>query len=463
MKSEEHFRPSDYRGESIVLGGGLAGLSAAYSLTRSGRKAVVLEADSTVGGLSKTVRMGRFRFDIGGHRFYTKDKEVDALVRRLMDGELLTVHRKSTIFMRGKFFDYPLKPANALFGLGFGTVLKILLDYIAVRIKGLVGNGRCDSLEDWVVGRFGRTLFNIYFKEYSEKVWGIGCDRISQRWVARRIQGLSLVTVIKNAFFRFSGVGIPTLADTFLYPELGIGRISERFREEICSSNSLFTDTGVTRLEHDGRRICAINVKNCKKSFIVEGGEYISTIPLTAVVGMLDPRPPEPVVRAAESLGFRDIVIVAVSVDRTNVTDQSWVYIPEKKYSFGRLHEPKCWSTKMAPPGKTIVVVEFFCFKGDEIWNRTDGELSETTVSGLEELGFLQRPEVIDTMVLRVPKAYPLFELGYEEHCESIYEYLKGFENLHIAGRSGTFQYQNMDHAIASGLEAAESLMKRRQ
>jgi protoporphyrinogen oxidase len=455
-----YFKIEDVGDAALVFGGGLAGLSAGYALTRNGRKAVVFEADSAVGGLSKTIEMGDFRFDIGGHRFHTKDRNVEELVKGLMGNELATVSRKSKIFMRDRFFDYPLRPTNAMFGLGVGTVLRILFDYGWERLKGKADNGRHVSLEDWVVGNFGRTMFNIYFKEYSEKVWGLECDRISQGWVARRIDGLSLGKAVKNAFFKFSGRGIPTLADNFLYPELGIGRISERLKEEICSSNRLFTETGVVGLHHDGKRIKGVEVRNCDNSYRIEGEGYISTIPLNNVVFMLQPEPPEEVLRAARSLGFRDLVIVAVSVNRRSVTDQTWVYIPEKKYPFGRLHEPKCWSPKMAPRDKTLVVVEYFCFRGDGIWNLADGELSETTVSGLEELEFIRREEALDTMVLRVPRAYPLFEVGYEKHCETIYKYLKRFDNLFIAGRSGMFQYQNMDHAIASGMEAAENLMR---
>jgi protoporphyrinogen oxidase len=302
-------------------------------------------------------------------------------------------------------------------------------------------------------------MFNIYFKEYSEKVWGIDCSRISQSWVAKRIKGLSLGTAVKNAFFKFTGREIATLADTFFYPKLGIGRIAERLGEEIRRTSPVLTSSGVTGLHHDAGSITGIEVQNCKRTYHVEGSSYISTIPMNALVKMMDPAPPEEVSRAAASLGYRDLLTVSVMVDRENVTDQNWVYIPEKKYLFGRLHEPKVWSRSMAPEGKTLVVVEFFCFKDDHIWSRPDEELSRITIEGLEELGFINRDEVLGTDVLRVSKAYPLFEVGYEKHCEVIYDYLSRFDNLHIAGRSGMFQYQNMDHAIESGMEAAESLL----
>ncbi len=454
-------RPENMKGADVVLGGGLAGLSAGYHLTRAGRRSVVFEADNVLGGLSRTIRTGDFYYDIGGHRFFTKKEHINTLVKELMGDELETVHRRSKIYMRGKFFNYPLSPANSLFGLGPATVFKALADYGMSRVRGLFSKTDIISLEDWVVLNFGRTMFDIYFKEYSEKVWGIDCDRISQSWVAKRIQGLSLGKAIKNAFFKVAGRELPTLADTFFYPEYGIGRIAERFGEEICNRNQVLTSSGVVRLSHEAGSVTGIRVQNCRDTYPVEGNEYISTIPLNTLVKMMDPAPPAHVMRAADSLGYRDLLTVSVMVDRENVTDQTWVYIPEKKYLFGRLHEPKVWSSSMAPEGKTLVVVEFFCFRDDDIWSRTDEELSRITIEGMEELGFFSRDEVLGTDVLRVSKAYPLFEVGYEEHCRVIYDYLSGFENLHIAGRSGMFQYQNMDHAIESGMEAAESLLNK--
>jgi protoporphyrinogen oxidase len=251
--------------------------------------------------------------------------------------------------MRGRFFDYPLRPGNAVFGLGLTTVLRILADYASLKLRPR--NGEAVTLEDWVVGRFGRTMFNLYFKEYSEKIWGLDCSQISQRWVSQRIRGLSLGTALKNAFFRFTGKEIPTLADAFLYPELGIGRIAERFSEEIAGENTVLTDAAVSAIRHGDSLITGLEVTNCANTCQVEGRDYISTIPLNVFVGMMEPQPPPEVLRAARSLRYRDLITVAVTVDRESVTDQTWVYIPEQKYPFGRLHEPKAWSRKMARPG----------------------------------------------------------------------------------------------------------------
>ena len=443
----------------VIMGGGLTGLSSGYILAKSGLSVKVFESDSTVGGLSKTIVRKGFRFDLGGHRFFTKDRKIDDFVKDLMGDELISVPRKSKIYMRGKYFDYPLKPVNAFFGLGFATTTKIIFDYGTERCRRLIKEPSKISLEDWVVSNFGRTMFDIYFKEYSEKVWGIDCSRISVDWVAQRIRGLSLAKAIKNAFFRLNGRDIPSLVDRFVYPRLGIGRISDRLSEEIERNNNVYTSTSVRRIKHSGFRVENIEVAGNGRSEIVEGDEFISSVPLTKLVGLLDPAPPDYVLDAATRLKFRDLVIVAIMVDKKRVTDQTWIYIPEQKIPFGRIHEPTNWSEKMAPENKTLLVMEYFSFRNDETWNKTDEELTDITVHGLEQLGYIRKNEVIDSAVVRVQKAYPLFEVGYADICKVIYDYLSLFKNLHIAGRGGMFRYYNMDHAIESGINTAETII----
>ncbi len=445
---------------SIIIGGGLAGLSAGCILSRAGCPVRVFESDTTVGGLSKTIAWGRFRFDLGGHRFITNDPALDAFVRDLMAGELISVPRSSKIYLRGKYFDYPLRP-NAMFGMGIPTTAKIMADYGCEKARQLAGGRKpVISLEDWVINNFGRTMFTIYFKEYSEKVWGIDCSRISAEWVAQRIKGLSLAKAVKNAFFKFSGKDLPTLADGFLYPRLGIGRIAERLKEEIERRDQVFTGAHVESIRHSGPRIESLTISDHRGSRIVAGEEFISSMPVTAMVRMLRPSAPRNVLDAASWLRFRDLVIVAVMIDRRRVTDQTWIYIPEQAIPFGRIHEPTNWSEEMAPQGKTLVVTEFFSFQGDSIWGQHDDSLANMAVENLERLGFIQRSEVLDYKVIRVTKAYPLFEVGYREHVSVIYEYLGRFKNLHITGRSGMFQYFNMDVAIKSGIETAEQIIR---
>ncbi|MDH4231371.1 MAG: FAD-dependent oxidoreductase [Nitrospirota bacterium] len=454
-------KAADVQNTAVILGGGLTGLSAGYVLSSAGISVKVFERDSVVGGLSKTIVKDGFRFDLGGHRFFTKDARIDGFVRTLMKEELLSVNRTSKIYMRNNFFDYPLKPFNAMFGLGILTTFKIMGDYGTEKLRRLLRENECVSLEDWVVNNFGRTMFNIYFKQYSEKVWGIDCKRISAEWVAQRIKGLSLAKALKNAFFKFTGKDIPTLTDKFVYPSLGIGRISDRLKDEIDKKNAVYTDAGVESVNHSDFCIDSVVVKDRKGTRIVHGTEFISSMPATKLVSLLNPAPPEDILDAAAKLRFRDLVVVAIMVDRRRVTDQTWIYIPEKNIPFGRIHEPTNWSDKMAPEGKTLMVMEFFSFKGDSVWNETDERLQDITIENLEKLGFIKRSEVIDGMVVRVPKAYPLFEVGYKELCKKVYDYLALFSNLHVAGRTGMFRYYNMDHAIESGLDTAERIIQK--
>lgn len=445
----------------IILGGGLAGLSAGYTLTNAGLPVQLYEGDTLVGGLSKTIERNGFRFDLGGHRFFTNDAAVDALVRGLMGQEMVSVRRTSKIYLRDQYFDYPLRPLNAVFGLGIPTTVRILADYVWETAKRAVHKNDLVSLEDWVVSNFGRTMFTIYFKEYSEKVWGIDCSRISAAWVAQRIKGLSLAKAVQNAFFKFSGKDLATLTDSFTYPSLGIGRISDRLREEIEKRGNVHTGTKVVRINHDSFRVESVVLSDQDRQFTVPAADFISTIPLTALVNMLSPAPPAPILEAATKLRFRDLVITAIMVDRERVTDQTWLYIPEQKIPFGRIHEPTNWSPAMAPKGKSLLVMEYFSFKGDTLWNMSDEALTDLTVDNLVRLGFVGRQEVLDSMIVRVPKAYPLFEVGYDDHAAELFDYLDQFSNLHVAGRSGMFRYYNMDVAIRSGIETAEIVIRK--
>lgn len=447
--------------EIVVLGAGLAGLAAGSVLSRAGARIKVIEGGPVVGGLARTMDHRGFKFDLGGHRFITKSDRIERFLLDLLGSDLLTVPRKSSIYMRGKYFDYPLKPANALFGLGVHTTLRILADYCSQRAKNAFRQPAIVSLEDWVVHSFGRRMFDLYFQEYSEKVWGIPCGNISMEWVAKRIEGLSLGKAIKNAFSKRSGRDIHTLADRFLYPPAGIGLISDRLKQEIERENTILTGTRVIRLRHEDFTVTSAMVRSGDTLADIEGGDYVSSIPLTNFVKMLHPAPPDDVREAADRLRYRDLVVVTVMLDRERVTDLTWMYLPEKHIPFGRVHEPKNWSPFMAPEGKTHLVAEYFCFRGDEVWRSSDEGLAALTVKHLFNMGFIEEREVIDSCVIRVPNAYPILDVGYSEHHDRIMAYLKQFRNLRVVGRGGTFQYLNMDHAIASGIEAAEAILRK--
>ena len=443
----------------VILGAGLAGLAAGCALARAGRRVQVLEGAPQVGGLARTIVAGGFRFDLGGHRFFTHDAAVEMLVRELLGPELLSVPRTSRIRLRGRWIEYPLRPRSALAGLGLGTSAAILLGYARARLARCMRPSPLVSLEDWVVAHFGRPLFDLYFRDYSEKVWGIGCREISALWMAQRVQGLSLGEAIRRALISRRGPELPTLTDRFLYPRLGIGRIAERLREEVERTGAVLTDTRVIRVHHKGRRIEGVPVRRGDQEQDVGGEAFVSTIPLTQLIQALQPHAPAEVRATAARMRYRDLVIVTVMLDRERVTDQTWIYLPEKDVPFGRLHEPTNWSAAMAPPGCSLLVTERFCFRGDATWNASDAALIDDTALHLERLGFLRRDEVRGGSVVRVAAAYPLFEVGFEARSQSLYDYLARFDNLQVAGRGGMFRYHNMDHAMASGLAAAAALM----
>jgi protoporphyrinogen oxidase len=445
----------------VVIGAGPAGLSAAFLLSENKKSTVVLEMSDQVGGISRTIERDGFRFDIGGHRFFTKDDEVDRFFREILGDEAIWVSRSSKIFYLGKYFDYPLKPANAIFGMGVGTTAKCLADYGYVKVRNTISKPEVVSFEDWVSNEFGRALFRLFFKNYTEKVWGIDCDQICAEWAAQRIKGLSLRVAVKDALFPQKNGKVATLIDKFLYPRLGIGRISERLAEDVEKlGNEVRMHTRVTAVNHQDGHISSVEVESGDGSYRLEVDQLCSSMPLTELVLAMRPEAPAEVVEAAQNLRYRDLVTVNLMIDKPQVTDQTWIYIHDPSFKLGRIHEPRNWSPAMAPEGKSSIVAEYFCFEGDDIWNMEDQDLIDLTVDDLgRRLGFLTAAEVIGGFVVRVPKAYPMYELGYEEPLNKIRAYVDGFDNLEIVGRYGTYKYNNMDHSMKTGILAARNIL----
>ncbi len=446
-----------------VIGGGPAGLSAAYVLSKEDVGTVVLEMGSQVGGISRTVERDGFRFDLGGHRFFTKDQEVEDFFREVLGDEIIWVDRSSKIYYQDKYFDYPLKPANALLGMGLGTTARCIFDYGAVKVRGLYRKPEIVSLEDWVTNEFGRELFRHFFKAYTEKVWGIDCNRIDAEWAAQRIKGLSLRVAIKDALFPSKNGKVKTLIDRFMYPRLGIGRISENLAEKTEGlGNEVRMGQKVVAVNHDGPRVVSLDIEDRGggDSYTLEVDNAISSMPLTELVKVMRPAPPPEVLEAADSLRYRDLITVNLMVDKPQITDQTWIYIHDPSITLGRIHEPKNWSPEMASPDKSSLVAEYFCFEDDDVWRMEDRELIDLTVSDLDRrLHFFRKEEVIDAFVVRIPKAYPMYELGYEQPLRKVLEYVDGFDNLQIIGRYGTYKYNNMDHSMKTGILAARNVM----
>jgi protoporphyrinogen oxidase len=445
----------------IICGGGLAGLAAGHALARAGREVTVLERESRVGGLARTLEHRGQRFDLGGHRLITDSDRVRELVRDVVREPLLRVPRSSRILLDGRRVEYPLRPLDAVSGLGPAATLRILCGYLASRILPRARRRPIVSLEDWVVRHYGRPAFELFFRPYSEKVWGLACERISADWVAQRIQGLTLGEAMRRALLRVAAGGPRTLASEFLYPARGIGAIADGLAAAITALGRVATGADVVRIAHRAGTIEHVTASHGGRSAHFGARDFVSSLPLPVLVRALSPAPPAHVLAAAARLRYRDLVLVTVRIARERATGETWIYVPGKAFSFGRLHEPKNWSAAMGTPGQTLLVAEHFCRRGDAVWGSDDAALLERTVADLVALGLIARHEALDGAVVRIPNAYPQFAVGYAEARRVLMDYLAGFANLHVVGRTGAFCYQNMDHALEAGLDAADTLLAR--
>ena len=450
---------------TIIMGAGPAGLCSAYVLSKAGVQATVVEAAPFVGGLARTIKRqtehGEFKFDIGGHRWFTKNEELNELFREVVADELLWVNRISRIYFDGKYVDYPLKIANALKAVGPVTAARAVADYGIVRAQQKVKPTPVASMEDAYINQYGRTLYKLFFQAYSEKVWGMTCDKLSGDWVSQRTKGMSLVTAIKDAIVP-SGGKVVSLIDQFMYPRFGFGRFSERMADAITAAgNDIRLKNGVEKILLDGDRVTGIQVRTESGSELLEGENFISSIPLTVLVKIMEPAAPADVLKAADSLTFRDIITVNLMFKKRQVTHDTWLYVHDRNILFGRFHEPKNWSPDMVPGDEyTSLVIEYFCTKGDSIWNMSDEQLITQSVRHLvDDLGYVKPEEVIGGFTLRATKAYPVYDLDYQEPLEKMKNYIHSLKNLQFIGRGGSFRYNNTDHSIETGMLAAKNLL----
>jgi protoporphyrinogen oxidase len=446
---------------TVIVGAGPAGLTAALELGRLGRPGVVYEADDVVGGISRSVVFQGCRLDIGGHRFFTKVPEVETLWREILDGDLVERRRMSRIFYRDRFFDYPLRPVNALRGLGLLEATRVVASYLHAQLFPIADESTFDA---WVSNRFGRRLFEIFFKTYTEKVWGMPCSEISATWAAQRIKNLNLLTALKNAFVGNGNRGgdvVTSLIESFHYPRLGPGMMWERCRD-LAASHGIETHTGsrVVRVHHDGRRVSGVDVEQGDGQTRREPcGSLISSMPIGTLVGAMEPAAPGDVQDAARSLRYRDFLIVGLIVQRAELFPDNWIYIHSPEVRVGRVQNFKNWSPDMvSDPGLSFVGLEYFANRGDDLWGKTDDELVELGASEAETIGLLDSQEVRAGTVVRMPRAYPVYDGEYEAHLGVLRDWLDGFENLFTVGRNGQHRYNNQDHSMLAGLFAARNV-----
>ena len=450
--------------ETVIAGGGPAGLTGAYELSKHGRPCAVLEADPRlVGGISRTDEYKGYRFDIGGHRFFSKSGEVNDLWREILGDQFVKRPRLSRIYYDRRFFHYPLKPVDALMKLGPVRAARILLSYLKARLRPIKPER---SFEDWVVNRFGRVLFETFFKSYTEKVWGLPTNAISADWAAQRIKGLSLVQAVfgalKGGLGSRKGEVIKTLIEEFYYPRLGPGQMWETARDRIRSmGGSIHMDRRVVRIDHDGSAVNAVVARDAAgRSYRYTGRHFLSTLPVRELIRAMNPAAPDEVRKAAESLGYRDFLSVVLIVDRPETFPDTWIYVHEPNVRVGRIQNFKNWSPDLVPdPSKTSLGLEYFCFEGDDLWTMSDADLLALGRREIDAMGLVPADLVVDGCVVRMPKAYPVYDDEYRNHLEVIRGWLSNFGNLELAGRNGMHKYNNQDHSMMTALLAARNIL----
>ena len=449
----------------IIIGGGPAGLTAAYELCKMRVKSIILEKDQMVGGISRTVNYKNYYFDIGGHRFFTKVKAVNDMWHGVLNGDFLRCSRLSRIYYQKKFFHYPLRPYNALTGLGPWKSFLILASYLHSHI---FPSKQEETLEQWVSNRFGKRLYRTFFKTYSEKVWGIPCSEIRAEWAAQRIKGLSLMSALRNALVKphnngrnSNGNVIKTLIDSFEYPKLGPGMMWQAIAEIVQSNGSkVCVDTEVDSILWNNNKIELLEVKKNGQKELIHGTHFISSMPIRELIQKFKPTVPEKVLDAANGLNYRDFISVTLIVNKRDVFPDNWIYIHDPDVKLGRVQNFKNWSPYMVPDqNKTCLGLEYFCFDGDELWTMTDEELIESGKKELETLGLVQTSDVEDGTVVRMPKAYPIYDQTYYKNLMTIRRYLERFSNLQTIGRNGMHRYNNQDHSMLTAMLAVENIM----
>ncbi len=455
------------RQESVaIIGAGPAGLTAAYLLAKKQVPVTVLEADPTyVGGISRTARYNGYHFDIGGHRFFSKSKEVEDFWTEVLPDDLLDRPRSSRIFYRGKFFSYPLKAGEALKKLGIVEAAHCMLSYFWARTFPTKDPR---NFEEWVTNQFGSRLFNIFFKTYTEKVWGMSCKEISADWAAQRIKGLSLKTAIWNALFpqkpKERGQVIKTLIDTFRYPRKGPGMMWEA-----CAAKTQALG-GVIRM---GQKVIGCAYDADAELWTITHGDadgnmhttqarhVISSAPLRQLAHGVRPGLSEKALHAADALKYRDFLTVVVMLKDRNVFDDNWIYIHDPSVKVGRVQNFKSWSPEMVPdPSMTCYGLEYFCFEGDGLWASSDEKLIDLAKRELEKIGLAKAEDVVDGCVVRQPKAYPVYDDDYAAHVNTVRAELdERFPTLHLVGRNGMHKYNNQDHAMMTAMLCVQNIL----
>jgi protoporphyrinogen oxidase len=445
---------------TVVIGAGPAGLTAAYQLAKAEHPVTVLEAGDVVGGISRTVERDGWRFDIGGHRFFTKVPEVEALWHEILpDEEFLMRPRMSRIFYAGKLFDYPLRAMNALRGLGVLEALRCMLSYALVRLRPPKNQS---TFEGWVAARFGWRLYRIFFKTYTEKVWGMSATEIQADWAAQRIKNLSLMKAVVRAVLPARNrTDVTSLIEEFQYPRLGPGLMWERCRDLVERlGGDVRLRTRAAAVRHENGRAVAVDAETGGNLVRLECDHVVSSMPLSELVRVMDPPAPAPVRAAADGLRYRDFLTVALVVPQRFSFPDNWIYIHDPGVLVGRIQNYGSWSPYLVKDGRTCLGLEYFLNEGDPLWTASDEDLVKLATRELEELGLVPAGVVETGYAVRVPKAYPVYDADYKRHVDVIRAWIaEAAPNVHPVGRNGMHKYNNQDHSMFTAMLTVENIL----
>jgi protoporphyrinogen oxidase len=441
-----------------IIGAGPAGLTAAYKLAKAGHGAstTVLEATDVVGGISQTAERDGWRFDIGGHRFFTKVQAVEDLWHEILpDEDFLTRPRLSRIYYRGKLFDYPLKAMNALKGLGLVEAVLCVLSYVWARIRPPKDQ---TTFEGWTTARFGRRLYTIFFKTYTEKVWGVPATEIQADWAAQRIKNLSLFKAVLNAVMpKRNQKEITSLIEEFQYPKYGPGMMWERCTELVqAEGTKVLMETPVTAIEHEGGRAVAVHAGGTR----YDATDVVSSMPISTLVKIMQPQPPAEVIEAADGLAYRDFLTVALVVPLDAGFPDNWIYIHSPDVQVGRIQNFGSWSPFLVKDGRTCLGLEYFVFESDDMWSWPDEKLVEQGKVELGKLGLVDPARIESGYVVRMPKAYPMYDDKYKARVDVIRRWIaENAPNVYPVGRNGMHKYNNQDHSMLTAMLSVENIL----
>lgn len=446
-----------------VIGAGPAGLTAAYELAKKNISVDVYEAGDDVGGMAKTINLWNQKVDLGPHRFFSNDPRVNKVWLELVGHDYDMVNRLTRIYYKNRFFYYPLKPINAMANLGLIEAVKCVVSFGKQNLK--LGRGSSDnggeSFDEWVIKRFGKRLFQIFFKTYSEKLWGIPCNELDADFAAQRIKKLSLFEALKAAFRGNKGNKHKTLVDTFAYPHEGSGVVYQRMASFVeAAGGNIYCRTPVARVCVTGQK--AVGIELMDREFR-DYDHVISTMPMTRLVSQL-PEIPDEIAESARSLKFRNTILVYLKVEATDLFPDNWLYIHADDLRTGRITNFRNWSPKLYGDEKSsILALEYWCYDSDEIWTSDHQSIVDLAKAEIRQTGLIGRAEITEGFVHRVKNCYPVYNKGYKENLKPVEEYLSTIENLSVIGRYGAFKYNNQDHSILMGLLAAENIANNKQ